>query len=355
MTQILHIHSPDPDFQTKRTLELLLTDTNQNFAPKEFIIGKGGDTQNVATAALLLRRTNNNHQIIHAWGATALKATVLAGCNGAIYSPHPETAPKINLWLTRFLTAKGTIVSPTNVMHDYFVKQGISPARCQVIHPGVDPKKIPQKQNSDLRNQLGFAESDFIILAPGESTRNAAHRTAVWAASILHVLDERFRLLAMGRGQQSPSLLRFAKRLHQDKLVTLAEAKLNRPVDLEELATVADAALIPAAPWSSTLPTLICQASGLPIVANQTPELAEILANDPAAQLMTQPTPKTLAQAIWQLTEDPKSPSEFNATIDCQYTTSNAISQWQSLYQKTLTASQRPINLIDTPQTQPVS
>lgn len=340
MVRVTHLTSVKPEFQTERCCRHLCRDLGAEFFTTRYSIGSGGDFRDPITAAFTLGRKGAPAAgIIHAWGTAALGTAVLAGFHRIVYSPHPEVPPRFDYWLRMALHHLSIqVVCPTESIRQLFLQQGASTRRSWTIAPGVNFDRIPPHRDARLRSELGFTDSDFVVLVPGESTRNAVHRAAAWAISILHVIDPHHRLLAWGRGPQSDGLVRFGERLRQPGLVTLAEPQLGRPVEWESLVLVADAALFPAGGFVATLPMLICMAAGLPIVTNSAHWSIKTLENNRDALIVPQATPKTLAQAVAAIRQDPaftrrigQAAREKARRIN---STEHVIDQWREMYHR---------------------
>jgi glycosyltransferase involved in cell wall biosynthesis len=84
----------------------------------------------------------------------------------------------------------------------------------------------------------------------------------------------------------------------------LAERRLGRPVDFEDLLSAADMGIVSASGPVATLPIAIGMAAGLPIVATVTPTVAELLEDRHTALMVPPGVPRLLAQKILQLRED---------------------------------------------------
>ncbi len=312
------------DFQSERTLERLLRDLGE-----EFSITQSTVVNPISTASKLWHHPPS--QPVHAWGESALKAAAVCGINRVIYSPPPEIHLPFKFSLRMALWQQSVhVVCPTEAARELFIEQGTPGNRCSVIRPEIDSDRNPAARDEKLRQELGFENADFVTLLCGESTTESEHRTGAWAVSVLHVIDPRYRLLAWGRGSQTTSLIRFGERLEQPKLVTLAQQKLARAVEWEELVSVADAILIPGGGLIATLPISICQASGVPIVARAGPTTSEILANNPNTSLVPDATPKTLAQALLKISENGTARKNAAAEHSSRSTTD----QWRDLYRR---------------------
>jgi glycosyltransferase involved in cell wall biosynthesis len=177
-----------------------------------------------------------------------------------------------------------------------------------VAPPAIDPKRIPTVRDQRLREQLGIAPDDRIILAPGESTKQAGHKLALHATSILHVLDKRCRLLLWGRGREIAAVAWLGTKLRQDRLTIDAEQRLGRAIEFEQLLLVADVALVTPGVAAPVLPIALCMAAGLPIIAGDGPLVREIL--PPESATIVPNGPRSLSQTLMRSFENPDEPRQ---------------------------------------------
>jgi glycosyltransferase involved in cell wall biosynthesis len=340
MVHVIHLTPAEPDFQTQRCLDYLMNDLGDGFSSTQLSLGSGGDFHHSFSAALQLRRIEfPQDPIVHAWGNSAFGAAALAGACRIIFSPLADAPGRPDGWMRMILRYPPIqVVFPTEAMRREFLWQGWQANRCQVIPPVLNLDRFPAPHDGSLRQRLGFNDGDFVALVPGESARNAADRIAAWAISILHVIDPRFRLLAWGRGPTADGLVRFGRRLHQENLVTLAERRLGGPIEFEALTAAADAVLVPAEGFTPSLPLCACMAAGLPIVANAGPDVAELLDDDVNALIVPKATPKTLAQAVWRIKEDPALARRLGDSARDKARKINSLQrfleQWRDLYHR---------------------
>jgi glycosyltransferase involved in cell wall biosynthesis len=281
MTRVLHVHEQEIDLQTRASLRALgacAADTRT--------IGRGGDFVNLPWAVLGLRRLVDRFDVCHAWDTRSFDAASLARAKRIVFTPAPD--------VSRGRMFKGTnvdVVCASPVQARVW-RQG------QVIRPPLPP--VAASNRDAIRRQLSLRDDDFVMLAPGESTRAAAHERAVWAGSILHVVDERYRVLLWGRGQRFDTAAALGKRLRQDGLVVAA-----RHVEFDMLLPAADALLVTATGPIPPLPVAMAMAAGVPVVAARRPELDDLLTDNVTALTVPTCTPRMLAQRILDLRTDP--------------------------------------------------
>lgn len=272
-------------------------------------LGRGGDYRNLAAAVAKLRR--ERVELIHAWGMTALAAAVMAGGprgggRRVLFSPDHFTGPRTLRWVRAILGNRNAqMICASATQRRVAVEHGVPLERCHLIRPGVEFSRIHRRRDDALRASLGLKPDDFVMLAPGESTRPAAHEEAVWACGILNVLDPRSKLLLWGQGERAATAAMLGQRLHQPGMVKVAEHLLGRRLEFEELLPATDACLVTAKGPVPTLPLAICMAAALPIVSTVTYTVAELLEDHHTALMVPHRSPRLIAQRVMDLRIDP--------------------------------------------------
>ena len=223
-----------------------------------------------------------------------------------IFSPCRPPTRRLAVWLKTVLARRNvSLVCRSLQQQSEFCRVGIWPDQCQVIRPGVVPAASDPVPDQQLRDCLGIADDDHVLFAPGESTIEANHELAVWVASILHVLDPRYKLLLWGRGPRSARAGARGSAAGPPEPVPAGGSRSvaeggNRPSNSRGRSGAA----LTAGPSASTLGLGLCMAAGLPIVATETPDAMELLQEGKSA-LMTAPgAARLLAQRIVELREN---------------------------------------------------
>jgi glycosyltransferase involved in cell wall biosynthesis len=305
MPRVLLVHDRSPDFQTTRSAEAIARGTGDGSEVRTRTLGPGGDFANVPSAAIRLRSDVAGTDIVHAWGFGALSAVAFASFKRIVFTPTTFPSRRQVGWLRAIMGYRDVhVVCPTTTLRRVLVERGVALGRCHLIRPGVDFGRVKRRRDPQLRAALGFGDGDSVLLAIGESTRAADHRQAIWAGSILNVMDGRTRVLLWGRGSEAEAAARFARTQHKPGLVTLAEPRLGRALEFEDLLPAADVAVVSASGPVSTLPIAAAMAAGLPIVATVTPTVAELLEDRHTALMVPPGVPRLLAQKILQLRDD---------------------------------------------------
>jgi glycosyltransferase involved in cell wall biosynthesis len=337
MLGVLHLYPARCDFQTQRCLELLLKNLGTEMSMTASSLGPGGDFGNLPVAIFRLRSAGvARTHIAHAWGPAELAAAAAAGFSRIVFSPqgpiHPEWWP----WIGAIFRRRDVeIVCPTSALRDVFISHGAPAGRCRVISPAVDVSRF-NGSGRKLRSSLGLADSDIVLLAPGESTRGVFHNYSLWAAAILNVLDPQWRLLIWGRGPMVDSLERFAATVGRDSLFVDAEKRLGSAVDFEQIACAADAALVFADAKAPVLPLSTCMAAGVPIVAAETAGSREFLQNQITALLEPSATPRKLAERMLALQKDPALRRKIAEAARLQaidrFSVARYVADWRGVY-----------------------
>ncbi|HTW94968.1 MAG TPA: glycosyltransferase [Tepidisphaeraceae bacterium] len=244
------------------------------------------------------RALRGGNGVVHAWGRRALLAAVIMGSSRIVYScgPEPKWTPLQDMLIRRGAT---TVVCPTNTLRELHIAHGIPSPRIRVIRPPV------VSDASLTRADLGFAKSDIVILAAGESTWAANHAAAVWCVSILERLDPRYRLLLWGRGPLAERAAAFGAQFGQRDMVVVAEQRLGRQVDFCSLIPLSDLMLNTPRASAATAPVVQALSTGLPIVSTRDPTATELLQDGVNALLAEAATPKLLAQRVMDLRQSP--------------------------------------------------
>lgn len=304
MVRVVHVVDDGADFETQRGVEHLSRELGSGLEARVMSIGGRGTWRNVPAAILGLRNVTDA-DVIHAWGTRALTAAAIGSRVRVLHTATPELREKSVRWLRAIMEHRDVqVVTSTATQRRMLLTRGIAPDRCHLLRPGVAFNRVRRRRDRDLRTALGFSDHDVVLLAVGESTDPANHRAATWSASILHVLDERYKLLIWGRGEGTSAVRAFPRQQRLPQLMAIAEDRLSRSVEFESLLPAADVVLnTPAAP-SSTLPLAICMAAGLPIVSTVTYTVGELLEDRHTALMVSKPVPKAIAQRVLQLRDD---------------------------------------------------
>lgn len=306
MTRVLHLLGSEPDYQAQRSAAALSGALGAGFEIVRRTIGRGGDFRNLAFACLALRgKPSAALDLIHAFDEPAFTAAALATALPVVYSPSVFLGRRAMRWVRAVMQYRDVhLACPTASLHRAAVERGLPPERCHVIRPGVDFARVRRRRDPALRAALGLNDDHHVILVPGESTEPAAHEQAVWAGTVLGVLDDRYKVLIWGRGSRAARAAKLGAQFRQPRLVHVAEQRLGRRVAFEELLPAVDSVMVAARGPVATLPILTCMAAALPIVSAVTYGVAELLEDRHTALMVPPNRPRLLARRVLEMRED---------------------------------------------------
>jgi glycosyltransferase involved in cell wall biosynthesis len=337
MARVLHLLPLDGDLQYRRSLAALRAAPGSCEITTR-TIGRGGDYGNLFWAVIGLRKLANPFDAVHAWDERSLVAATLSGMSKVIFTAPPSLSrrgPAIVRRAAKHIELH--VVASTSAQRRTLIALGIMPDRCHLIHPPAELAHTNGVAREAMRKLLDIGEEDYVILASGESTRAAEHERAVWTGSILHVVDERYRVLLWGRGDRIDIAAGLGKKLRQPALVIAAEQSLRKTIEFEDLLGAADAMLVSARTPASILPVALAMKSGVPVVSGESPHLAEMLTDDATALTVPDSKPRPLAQRILDLRTDVQRRHTITANAktraDELFAPSRFIQQYHSLYE----------------------
>ncbi len=304
MISVLHLLPVGADFQTARSVELLAGHLGAEYRVQVRTIGRTGTYRDEIAAGFALRRSRE-FDVVHAWGIGAFATAVLTSRASIVFSPtDPLTSGHIR-WLRAASSYRQfNCVVPSATLNRSLVERGIAPERVHLIRPGVEFSRVKRRRNNELRASLDLAPDDYVLLAPGQSTRGAGHVDALWAAAILHHLDPHYKLLLWGQGPDLDRVTRFRRHIVNVDCLRVAQPLLGRRLDFEDLLPATDMVLISAAGLTQTLPVAIAMAAALPIVAAVTYSVSELLEDHHTALMVAPGSPRAMAQRLLELRED---------------------------------------------------
>lgn len=347
MIRVQHLLGPDPDFQTRRGVEALARSVGPGFD----VTTKTG--AGLVSETLRTRRgRDDTPDVVHAWGGRALAAAVVRGRGRIVFSPTRFPTPRSIRWLRAAMGYRDVqVVCSTATQRRVLVENGVPLDRCHLIRPGVDFARVRRRRDPALRARLGFTDADHVLLAPGESTRAAAHGDAVWAAAIAHYLDPRYKLLLWGRGERAGAAVRRGMSVAGLNLLSAAEPRLGSSVDFESLLPAADSVLVTACGPVATLPIAVCMAAGLPIVSTVTYTVAELLEDRHTALMVPRHEPRLMARRLFDLRADSGlqwSISDVARTEAYEYfSLTRFLDQWRGVYRRV--AEAKPVEVVEPP------
>jgi glycosyltransferase involved in cell wall biosynthesis len=192
---------------------------------------------------------------------------------------------------------------------DAFAKElsrtGVRPDRISVSHNSVAPARhVSDAERQVLKNELGLADDEQIVLAVGRLSREKGHSDLVNALRFLSESDPelKFKLLIVGAGPEREHLER-----------TVGTARLSTQVlfighveDVAPYYAIADVLALPSHSEGSPNVLLEAMVAGVPVVATEVGGVPEIALAEETALLVPPYDPRLFASALRRLLLDPE-------------------------------------------------
>jgi len=234
-------------------------------------------------------------EMIHAWSARAARAGEFLARRRNV--PVILSLPGVPAD-DRFLQKSAAIITvPTQASLDILVERGIDASRIALLPPAARPPANPAKGRRAIREQLGLADDELLMAAPGALIRPMQHKVACWAHAMLRYVDPKIRLVLPDDGVDRPFVYSFARGAG---FVDETYGPFP-PSRREEVLAAADVALIVPSGDMGTGVLAECLAAGVPTAAFGLPSLIDC--GGRAVQFAEATTPRAAAQATLALLE----------------------------------------------------
>ncbi len=237
--------------------------------------------------------------IVHVWGATALRALVLSGSQSpsrlfvsSALSFVEKTMPP-DRWLLR--RVRGAIAFGEAEAERYR-RLGVADARLTVVAPGMP---VPEQIVAPAALP-GIADHERVLVGLGPIERHKGFREAVWAFDILAHFYDDVHLVLAGDGADRPRVERFARQIGVRPRVHF----LGPHVESASLLQRADAVWVPSLRGGGVCATLEAMAASRPVIASHLPDLAEIVDEGQTGFLVEPDDKAALARRTRRLLDD---------------------------------------------------
>jgi len=226
----------------------------------------------------VLRRFADVHLIDlwHAWGPYAAAA--------AVASQRPVVLDVVDPLLVgrhgrkiRTLVESGRLVVAcgSQIVRRRLVERGVPLTAAAVVRPAVDFATINKYRRSPIREQLGIARDDFVVVTPERIVGGDGHFDAVLAACLLNLIDGRIRIIVPGTSAER-------SRIEQCVATIPAPTTLicpNSTYPTEQLITMSDALVIVPRGDIATTSIAWAMAAETVVIGTATYAVAELIAN----------------------------------------------------------------------------
>lgn len=200
------------------------------------------------------------------------------------------------------LLSANAIVTVSNAMKNYLVDRGVNPTKIHVVRNAAN-RDIIKYDNYSLENKL---DSHLVVGHISSFTNWYKLDTLIEAFALVKKLHPNLSLFIIGDGPSRKNLELFAKKLNILDSVIFMGQKTQKEA-LYILKNYIDIAVCTNISWYGS-PTKIFEygAAGKPVIAFQTPAIAEIIEHEKTGLLVSNKSPNELSSAIIRLIENPK-------------------------------------------------
>jgi glycosyltransferase involved in cell wall biosynthesis len=221
-------------------------------------------------------------EVVHAWGLEAALAAHAAGPHPLVIELFDPRFTANQLKLARLLARRGAAFAcSSGTVRRRLITGGVLPESCVVIRPGVDFGLINRCRQSDLRQRLGLARDEFVVIVPEPVTKPRPAAAAYWAVELLHHTAGGVRLIVPGRSRAQARIRRLDRAGLESRVVICPGERFA----FEELIAISDALVI--VPRNDTPATAIAwaMAAGAAVIGSATYAVAELIAHQVNGQL----------------------------------------------------------------------
>jgi len=254
----------------------------------------------------------NRVSLIHAHQYGPLFYSALARWPAAripvLFTEHGRDYPDFRRWkrvlANRFMLrscdrfiAVGECVRQSLIAHE-----GLPPNRVEVIYNGTDLAAYDPNRNQRpaVRQELGLAMDDLIIMQVARLNHLKDHRTAIRAMGLIHAMVPRAKLIIVGEGEERSTIDQLIGELGLGDCIRMVGARR----DIPRLLQCADVFLLSSISEGIPLTLIEAMATGLPCVATRVGGNSEVVEDGQTGFLAEPSDPKGLADKIAFLSRD---------------------------------------------------
>ncbi len=260
-----------------------------------------------ALAAPLIARFVDRKSIdlVHAWGANAAAAARAATPKPLVIEVFdPVLATREAKRLRTLARPKGfAIVCSCEIVRRRLIESGMMPELCVVIRPGIDFGWINHCRRGRLRDELGVAKGDKLVILPEPVSRESDSFEVFWAAALLNHLQGGIRCIVPGVSREQARIARYASTMP-------SRATIVSPGDrypFEELMAISDVLIVAARGDVSTTSVAWAMAAGAAVIGSANYSVTELIAHKVNGLLYKQFPGKRMVGTLFRLLQDSES------------------------------------------------
>ena len=269
------------------------------------VLGRRGWPDVVAAPALSRFLERNEIDLIHAWGARAAHCARAATTKPLVVELYdPVLASRDTKLIRAVAQPMGlAVVCSCEIVRRRLIEGGVPPDLTLVIRPGVDFARINAFRRSGLREELGLARDDIVILAPAPARVDEGLSDALLAAGMLNALTSNVRMILPGASRRQRRIVRL------DRALPIPPTVVS-PGDgypMEPLIAISDVLVTASRGDLSTTCIAWAMASETAVIGSAVHAVAEMIAHK-VNGLLFKPVPgKSMVVAIARLLQDRES------------------------------------------------
>lgn len=193
------------------------------------------------------------------------------------------------------------IVTPAPVVRDYCAAHGVCPQGYAIIPDGVSPAVSPSPTRAELLEELELPADACLIGVCAPLRTESRIKDLVWGLDVLKWVHEPAHLLIIGEGPQRRQLMRYVDCVEVSDCVHFLGPRDNTT----QLISCVDFLWHAAARDGAALPVLQALATGIPVVALDTPVHRGLLIHGETGFLSEADDRPAFARWTHRLLEDP--------------------------------------------------
>lgn len=203
------------------------------------------------------------------------------------------------------LPAANRIITVSRAAAQDLERMGVPTSHISALHNAISPdwhKGVTPAEVGALRQRLGIAEDERVVLAVGRLSKEKAHLDLVAALGHLKRShpDLKVKFVIVGDGPERPNVESAAQALGvQDRLILTGQAN-----DVRAYYALADLMALPSLTEGSPIALLEAMAAAVPVVATRAGGIPEIVTHHESALLVEVSDAPAMANAIALLLQD---------------------------------------------------
>jgi glycosyltransferase involved in cell wall biosynthesis len=240
--------------------------------------------------------------LVHTWGVHAA-AVARAATDGplVVELSDPAVATREAKLLRTLMRPKGfAIICSCGIVRRRLIESGVAPELCVVIRPGIDFGWINRCRRGPLREELGVAKDDTLVIVPESVTRAGGSFEAFWAAALVNHLDGHVRAIVPGVSREQSRIVRFAATVPSRPTIITPGDRYR----FEELITVCDVLIVAARGDVSSTAVAWAMTAGAAVIGAAIPSIAELIAHKVNGLLFKQFVGNGVVGPVFRLLQD---------------------------------------------------